>query len=904
MKIFTKKSFIRKIAIICLFLTLFNFSGINQVQAENDDSDWGGKLLGSTISLFVALADGVYSVANKAIMGNGLLDALQKVPTTTGFWQAVATGIVVAIGVVVAVVVGVLTGSLVAGLLVAGAECIIGGFVAAIAGGRELVSGEEISGVDKSGNAFRGVVYKEDDLPSKVYLPFFSLHLGSIFAGDILLFDVNFFEEKKPLETTNSEGYKIYYYDKNGNGKYDEAVDEITSTSSASSQLRGVVSSWYYRLRNISIIASMLVLIYIGIRIIFSSLNPNDKAKYKNMLVDWIVSICLIFCMHYIMLFSVKLVEYATNFINSTSNEGGIYMVMMEPNTTMKDNLKELGFDASNPDSPYFVDGSSIGLSNELFSFPTNMFGYIRMMAQFSVGFSYVGYAVIYIICVLFIIFFSFTYLRRVLYMAFLTMIAPLVALTYPIDKINDGKAQAFNMWFKEYIFNLLIQPMHMLLYFVLVSSAFQLASENFLYAIVAISFMIPAEKIVRKFFGFDKAQTPGLLAGAGGAALAMTGLKSLNKFAKGGKGPDSGEKDKNKDPKFKQTHTFDDLADDVGDDDDFPNDGGEDEGNQGEGEESGEGQNGNEQDGNEQNQGGNGQNQGGNGQNQGENGQNQDGNGQNQGENGQNQGENGQNRSGQDDNDNRNRGRTEQSEQDFSDSEYSKRKEKSPVISKKRAFARVVGKRTLASGKKFVRSLGKTGIKMAGGAVFGIAGGIIGAATGNVQNVMSYATTGGAVGSAIGERAYNDMQGTGARIRDFKQEVANETNDDDVRNEFAKKQFLKDKEARKIYEQKLGITGINKKRQINEAMEKAFEYKKYGVKDDRIIADAMKEKGLGSRATDKKRIMAAKIAEKVNGSQKTLDDQMKGLKERKHYSTEQINRLRQAVANIDGNVT
>ena len=27
--------------------------------------------------------------------------------------------------------------------------------------------------------------------------------------------------------------------------------------------------------------------------------------------------------------------------------------------------------------------------------------------------------------------------------MAFLTIIAPLVALTYPIDKMNDGKAQA-----------------------------------------------------------------------------------------------------------------------------------------------------------------------------------------------------------------------------------------------------------------------------------------------------------------------------------------------------------------------------------------------------------------------------------------------------------------------------
>lgn len=33
-------------------------------------------------------------------------------------------------------------------------------------------------------------------------------------------------------------------------------------------------------------------------------------------------------------------------------------------------------------------------------------------------------------------------------------MIAPLVALTYPIDKVKDGKAQAFDMWFKEYTMN------------------------------------------------------------------------------------------------------------------------------------------------------------------------------------------------------------------------------------------------------------------------------------------------------------------------------------------------------------------------------------------------------------------------------------------------------------------
>ena len=47
-------------------------------------------------------------------------------------------------------------------------------------------------------------------------------------------------------------------------------------------------------------------------------------------------------------------------------------------------------------------------------------------------------------------------------------MIAPFVALTYPIDKLNDGQAQGFNKWLKEYIFNLLIQPMHLLLYTIL----------------------------------------------------------------------------------------------------------------------------------------------------------------------------------------------------------------------------------------------------------------------------------------------------------------------------------------------------------------------------------------------------------------------------------------------------
>ena len=46
--------------------------------------------------------------------------------------------------------------------------------------------------------------------------------------------------------------------------------------------------------------------------------------------------------------------------------------------------------------------------------------------------------------------------------MAFLTMIAPLIAFTYQIDKIKEGTAQAFNKRHIEYLFNTILKPPHL----------------------------------------------------------------------------------------------------------------------------------------------------------------------------------------------------------------------------------------------------------------------------------------------------------------------------------------------------------------------------------------------------------------------------------------------------------
>ena len=93
-------------------------------------------------------------------------------------------------------------------------------------------------------------------------------------------------------------------------------------------------------------------------------------------------------------------------------------------------------------------------------------------------------------------------------------------------------------MWLREYIFNALIPVIHLLIYSIFVGTAANFASEHPIYALVCISFMIPAEKFIRKMFGFDKATTSSQLGAAAGGAMVMN---AINHIKKGGGGDDKG---------------------------------------------------------------------------------------------------------------------------------------------------------------------------------------------------------------------------------------------------------------------------------------------------------------------------------------------------------------------------
>lgn len=69
----------------------------------------------------------------------------------------------------------------------------------------------------------------------------------------------------------------------------------------------------------------LLILLYIGIRIIISS-AVAEQVKYKQYLVNWVVGICLIFLMQYIM----SAIMYTTKIVDDmlvTSADGETYRI-------------------------------------------------------------------------------------------------------------------------------------------------------------------------------------------------------------------------------------------------------------------------------------------------------------------------------------------------------------------------------------------------------------------------------------------------------------------------------------------------------------------------------------------------------------------------------------------------
>ena len=211
------------------------------------------------------------------------------------------------------------------------------------------------------------------------------------------------------------------------------------------------------------------------------------------MLVNWFVSLAMVFLLHYLIIVVINVNNVFVDALYSAQNKA----LNLDNNSTWMSNYINVLVLKS------FTPLATIGWSS----------------------------AIVYVCIVALTFIFLIMYVKRMITIAFLILISPIITITYSIDKVGDGQAQAFSSWFKEFMHNVLIQPFHCIIYVAFVSIAMKMLQSSGTLAasmivIITMFFILQAEDLIKKIFGIDSKSTGSALATAAVLSSAYGKLK------------------------------------------------------------------------------------------------------------------------------------------------------------------------------------------------------------------------------------------------------------------------------------------------------------------------------------------------------------------------------------------
>lgn len=281
------------------------------------------------------------------------------------------------------------------------------------------------------------------------------LTMEDFFRGELEISNINIFENM-PTGTVSD------YWDDSSN---ENSVINAVKVSAA---------GWYYSLRNIAAVGLLCVLIYTAIRIMLTTI-AEEKAAYKDRLVDWVKATCLVIFAHVLMIVILHVTDLIVEILASSTGRF-----------------------------------SSIA--------------WVRAQLLLDWDMTQIVYLVMYGIIIYYTICFAISYIKRFLYTILLIIIAPVVSLVYAFGK--QGK-EIFQKWLKEFVINAFLQPYHMLIYTVMFGFVATIADSGqnifvTLYSLIVLHFIRDAEKYYRALFGMD--------AGVAGIGQVDTGMKTMEK--------------------------------------------------------------------------------------------------------------------------------------------------------------------------------------------------------------------------------------------------------------------------------------------------------------------------------------------------------------------------------------
>ena len=257
------------------------------------------------------------------------------------------------------------------------------------------------------------------------------------------------------------------------------------------SGIKSVINSYFDAFRGIAYIFYMIILLYVGIRIVISA-TGREREKYKSLLTSWGVGLLILTAFPVIIKHAILLNESLVGLLDTnvrskmTSASTGVFPEVRDVDEAM---LEAMGEDTSDPN---------------------DLMAYYRQMALDDYD---LGYAFIYLFLLKELIAYLFIYYKRMIIIVFLIVLFPFVAISYVFDKVKDGQAQIFNAWFRELLLNIFTQFFHAILYcaimFIIIALKTDSGGANIILIMVGLGYLRKGDSLLHAIF-------PTLLKGGG----------------------------------------------------------------------------------------------------------------------------------------------------------------------------------------------------------------------------------------------------------------------------------------------------------------------------------------------------------------------------------------------------
>ena len=213
-------------------------------------------------------------------------------------------------------------------------------------------------------------------------------------------------------------------------------------------------------------IGLFIILILITTIRLAVSTTALDKAKFKALILDWLVG--------FFFSFFVKYVFIGLNILLSLFMD-----ILWEA---------RMALETSNHISFEFV-----------------FHGEIWQSISQTGGMQLVGYGILYIFLIWVTLKFLVKYVMRVFKVLFMVVISPVVGVIYTFNKAGEeGGSNAIKEWIVSYSTNLFIQPVHALIYLIFMFSASEIAMAAPILGIIFLWALERADKIIKAITGIN----------------------------------------------------------------------------------------------------------------------------------------------------------------------------------------------------------------------------------------------------------------------------------------------------------------------------------------------------------------------------------------------------------------